>query len=265
MMSSDAMSPLKELWESKDGPYEYGTRSRGLVKIHKPCPTMLGGCTPSQIAVMFPSQVIGGGFIRRCNFVYEGDRTKFIAWPPTPNGTDPIKTALVEDLRQISQLRGTFSFDPIAKKEFEKYCDSIGSDEFADESTAGYETSKPIHALKLAMALTLSRYDSMVINFVDMQRAIMMVDKCAAELPKVFRAVGDSEFAVIMDKVMRYVDIKSKTGYVTRSDIMNALWRDIGSNNNLDVILGALEAGRLIRIVQQGNVTLYKIYKPQII
>jgi hypothetical protein len=259
--ASDAMPSLKELWEAKIGPFEYGTRGRGLVKIAKPCPTILGGCTPSQIAILFPSQAVGGGFVRRCNFVYEGDRARFIVWPTPRNGNDPHRDSLVADLRHIAQLRGAFAFDPIAKKEFEKYYTSVGGDEFADEATSSYETSKPYHALKLAMALTASRYDSMIINFVDMAKAIQMVDKCAAELRKVFRAVGDSPDAVIMDKVIRYIEAKSKVGYVTRSDIMGALWRDVGSSANLDVILASLEAGRLIKTSIQSNVTIYRLVK----
>ncbi len=260
--TSDTMAPLKELWESKDGPFEYGTRGRGLVKIAKPCPSLLGGCTPSQIAQLFPNQAVGGGFVRRCNFVYEGDRAKFIPWPTCRNGNDPQRKALIDDLRHIGQTcRGAFQFDTAAKKMFEDYYKSAGGDEFADEATSSYETSKPYHVLKLAMALVASRSDSMVINFIDMAQAIQMVNKCGEDLKKVFRAVGDSEMAVIMDKVIRYIEMKSKVTYVTRQDLMGALWRDVGSNQNLDIILATLEAGRIIKTESRSNMTIYRIVK----
>jgi hypothetical protein len=264
LTASDAMPSLKELWECKDGPFEYGTRGRGLVKIAKPCPTLLGGCTPSQIALLFPTQAVGGGFVRRCNFVYEGERYKFIPWPTPRNGNDPVRLRLVEDLRHISSnVRGSFQFDPYAKDIFEKYYKTSGGDEFADEATSSYETSKPYHALKLAMALTASRSDAMVINFVDMSHAIQMVDKCASEMKKVFRAVGDSEMAVIIDKVIRYIELRGKTMWVTRTDLMGALWRDVGSSQNLDVILGTLEAGNVIRTECRSGITVYKLSKQQ--
>ena len=258
---SDAMPTLKELWESKDGPFEYGTRGRGLVKVAKPAPTLLGGCTPSQIALLFPSQAVGGGFVRRCNFVYEGERTRYIPWPTPRNGNDAAHVALVDDLRHLGTLRGAFSFDPVARDMYTKYYNAIGGDEFADEATASYENSKPYHVLKLAMALAASRDDTMIINFLDMATAIQMIDKCAAELKKVFRAVGDSDMAITMDKVIRFIETKSKVGYVTRSDIMGALWRDVGSSANLDVILATLEAGRLIKTASQSNITVYKLVK----
>lgn len=262
--ASDAMPSLKELWECKDGPFEYGTRGRGLVKIAKPCPTLLGGCTPSQVAVLFPTQAVGGGFVRRCNFVYEGERVRFIPWPTPRNGNDPIRRRLVEDLRHISTLRGAFQFDKIAKEMFEKYYVAQGGDEFADEATSSYGTSKPYHALKLAMALSLSKKDSLVIDFVDMGLAINMVDRCAGDLKKVFRSVGDSELTAIIDKVMRFIESRSKQNYVTRSDLMAALWRDVGTSANLDIILGTLEQGQMIQTASLGGHTVYRLTKGKI-
>jgi hypothetical protein len=261
LTASDAMPSFKELWECKDGPFEYGTRGKGLVKIAKPCPTLLGGCTPSQIAMLFPNHAIGGGFVRRVSFVYEPERLKRIPWPLPRNGNDAVRDALVNDLRHIAQQRGVFRFDPVAAKMFTEYYNSTGCDEFADEATSSYDTSRPFHAMKLAMCLTLSRDDSMVINFVDMNKAISMVNKCSADLRKVFRAVGDSESAAIMDKVIRFIETRSKLTYVTHQDLMGALWRDVGSTQNLDVILATLEAGRIIATTQKANLTTYHLVK----
>ena len=263
--ASDAMPSLKEIWECKDGPFEYGTRGKGLVKISKPCPTLLGGCTPSQIALLFPNRAVGGGFVRRVSFVYEPERLKSIPWPLVRSVKDPERDALVNDLRHMSQqLRGGYSFDPPARKMFTDYYEATGHDEFADEATASYDTSRATHVLKLAMALSAARYDDMVINFLDMGEAIAMVNKCSTDLQRVFRAVGDSEAAVVMDKVMRYIEMRSKTRYVTRQDLLGALWRDVGSSANLDVILATLEAGHIIKTVPHSGLTTYQVVKPKL-
>src|SRR5207245_1381321 len=120
---------------------------------------------------------------------------------------------------------------------------------------------RPYHVLKLVMCLTASRFDNMVINCVDMAKAINMVNKVCDELKKVFRAVGDSEMAIVMDKVLRYIEIKSRLTYVTRQDLMGALWRDVGSSQNLDIILATLEAGRVIKTDNRSGLTVYKIVK----
>jgi hypothetical protein len=261
LTASDAMPSLKELWECKDGPFEYGTRGKGLVKIAKPCPTLLGGCTPSQIALLFPNHAVGGGFVRRVSFVYEPERSQRIPWPLERNGNDPVRDALINDLRHIAQLRGVFRFDPVAAKMFTDYYNSSGCDEFADEATSSYDTSRPFHAMKLAMCLALARSDTLIINFLDMAHAIQMVNKCSDDLRRVFRAVGDSEAAAIMDKVLRFIEIRSKVTYVTHADLMGALWRDVGSTQNLDVILATLEAGRIIATTQKANLTTYHLVK----
>jgi hypothetical protein len=262
--ASDAMPSLKELWEAKEGKFEYGTRGKGLVTIAKACPTLLGGCTPSQIAMLFPTHAVGGGFVRRVSFVYEPERLKRIPWPLPRNGNDAVRDALVNDLRHIATLRGPFRFDPVAADMFTKYYNSTGCDEFADEATSSYDTSRPFHAMKLAMCLTMSRDDSMIINFVDMNKAITMVNECSANMRRVFRAVGDSEAAAIMDKVLRFIELRSKVTYVTHADLMGALWRDVGSTQNLDVILASLEAGRIIATQQKANLTTYHLVKVKV-
>jgi hypothetical protein len=264
LTTSDAMPPLKELWECKPGPFEYGTRGKGLVKISKPCPTLLGGCTPSQISFLFPSKSIGGGFIRRCNFIYESEEGRKIPWPIERNGNDTVFNNLVNDLRHIAQLRGPFRFDPQARKMFEDFFNNTHCDEFADEATSSYETTRPYHALKLAMALTVSRDDSMIINFIDMAMAIKAVNKCTEDLKRVFRAVGDSEMAVVMDKVIRYIEMREKRAlFTTRQELMGALYRDVGSSQNLDLILASLEAGNVIKTQQKSGITIYRIVKLQ--
>jgi hypothetical protein len=260
---SDAMPSLKELWESKDGPFDYGTRGKGIVKIVKPCPTLLGACTPSQIAFLFPNKAIGGGFTRRVNFVYEAERFKYIPWPVERDKNDPVKESLINDLRHISTVRGKFEFDPVARKLFESYYMDTHGDEFLDEATSTYEVSRPYHVLKLAMALSVARYDDLIINFLDISRSIQMVNKICDDLKKVFRAVGDSELAVIMDRVIRYIETRSKTTYVTRVDIMRDLWKDVGSSQNLDILLATLEAGQIIRTVNRSGLTVYTIIKNQ--
>lgn len=256
---SDTMPTLKELWESKDGPFEYGTRKHGLVKVTKPCPSLLGGCTQAQVSLLFPARAIGGGFARRCSFIYETDKTKSIPWPVERNGNDPVRRALVNDLRQISALRGRYVFDPVAAKLWQDYYQA-NQDEFQDEVTASYDCSRGIHALKLAMCLTAARSDTMVINFADMYRAVQMITHVSDDLKKTFRAVGDSEMANAMDKVLRFIEQKAKIGsLVSRQDLMSALWRDVGTSQNLDILLATLEAGRIITTQQHLGITIYKI------
>lgn len=263
LTASDTMSSLKELWEAKEGRFQYGTRGKGLVTIANPCPTLLGACTPSQISDLFPSRAIGGGFVRRVNFVHAAERSRTIPWPVERNGNDCVRSALVDDLRTIADLHGQFSFDPAAKEKFTSYYNETGCDEFADEATSSYETSRFFHALKLAMCLSLSRTDELVISGPDSETAIDMVNEVCASLKRVFRSVGDSEMAASLDKILRYLEMRSRISFVTKADIMNALWRDVGTTQNLDILLASLTLGKMIRTEQHAGITVYKTVKEE--
>lgn len=62
------LSSMNDLWDCRDGPSDYGTRSKGCFKIEKPCPTLIGGITPGQLSECLPSKSIAGGFTRRFMF-----------------------------------------------------------------------------------------------------------------------------------------------------------------------------------------------------
>jgi hypothetical protein len=204
---------------------------------------------------------VGGGFVRRVNFVYAGERARSIPWPTERNGNDPHHDALVMDLKSIAAIKGQFNFDPVARQMFTEYYTNTGCDEFADEATSSYETSRWFHAVKLAMCLALARQDALTITFMDAARAIDMVNSVCTDLKRVFRAVGDSENANAFDKILRYLEIRTKVTYVTRSDIMGALWKDVGTTQNLDILLATLEAGNIIKTEQRSGITCYKIVK----
>lgn len=262
LKASDAAPALKELWECKDGPFEYGTRGKGLYKVHKPCPSLLGGITPGQITKLMADEAISGGFTRRINFVYADKTSVRIPWPSINGGSKHLDD-LVEDLRQISSLRGEVKFTEDAKKLFEIiYHESFDVDEFQDEATLAYVTSKWAHAAKLAMVLSVSRSDSLVIEKEDMALAIAAVSQAAEDLKKVFRTIGDSDMVVVADKVLRYIEMK---GYASRPDILHALWRDVGTSANLDVILATLESGNIIASrTDKNNHTVWRALPRQV-
>ena len=257
LATSDALPSLSELWEGKDGPSDYGTRGKGLVRVSKPCPSLLGGCTPRQIVSSIPNEAIMSGFTRRVNFVYEGDNSKRIPWPAPRNGTDPVRDRLVNDMRHISQLSGEYRFSADAAPVFEAYYRNRVVDEFLDEATSTYEVTKWAHASKLAMVLSAARSDDMIISKADFISAKQAVEQCSEDLKKVFRAVGDSELTVATEKVLRFIEMK---GFTSRQEILGALWRDIGSTTVLDMILATLEQGHLVLVEDKGGKTMFRCH-----
>lgn len=248
--SQFSLTALTDLWDSKEGIYQYGTRGKGEFHINSPCVSLLGGSAQEWLVKSVPGDAVGGGFTRRVNFVFASKKDRKVPWPT--NGVN-ITPWLIDDLRQMSLLRGEFSFTKGARLLFEDYYNASEADEFDDEATAVYKTSKWANATKLAQVISVSRNDSLVINEQDMSLAIEKTEEVTKDLRVVFRAVGESELVSSTDKVIRFLEVR---GYASRQEILATNWRHITSNE-LDVIIATLrEAGMLLERTV-GNKTLY--------
>jgi len=253
--SQATLSILTDLWDNKEHPWDYGTKTQGKYLINKPTINLLGGTTPEWLVSAIPQSAVSGGFTRRVNFVYAKSRAQKIAWPVIKNHSN-IWQALIDDLRHIATLQGVVQFDAEATKVFEKFYHSkeCETSEYDDEATASYKTTKAIHAIKLATVLTIAERDSLVITRSNIEDAITAVTEVESTISLVFRAVGESDLAIACDRVLRFLEIK---GLAQRSDILRANWRHI-SHNDLDVVLATMMQAGMIREHNQGHKVLYE-------
>jgi hypothetical protein len=244
LTTSEALPSLADLWDCRDGPVEYGTRGKGLVSILKPAPSLLGGCTPRQVALYMSTNAVSGGFTRRVNFVVAEAKARSIPWPAKGNGSfDALIDGLVHDLRHIGTLQGQFEFKDDAKPLFEGYYNESGKlDEFQDEATSAYATTKWAHVTKLAMVLSVSRDDSLVITATDLENAISLVEKCSQDLARVFRSVGDSDMVANADRVLRFLELVTLASI---QEMMSVMWKHM-SKQELESVLVTLETGNMI-------------------
>lgn len=244
---------LADLWDARDGIFSYGTRTKGEVKIKDPCLSLLGASTQEWLVDSIPTNAVGGGFTRRVNFVYGKERSKSLPWPTHPNGIS-LRDKLVQDLRHISTLNGQFSFDKNATSLFSDFHAMCTPIDFDDEATVVYTTSMPYHVLKLSMVVSACERDDLMIDERCVKRAIAMVEKCKKDIAMVFRAVGESDFAGALDRVLRFIESK---GYVSRQEILRANYRHVASTE-LDVVLLTLRDGGIIEEEQKSGRVFYR-------
>ena len=251
--SQHSLKILTDLWDSKEGIWDYGTRQHGEYMVRDPCVSMLAGCTPDALVELIPSQAIGGGFTRRVNFVYAKDNSILIPWP----GESPASPELISDLRQIMLLHGEFRWEPSARALFENYYRRTrGADKQAikDEATANYETSMYVHAIKLAMILSASRGDDLIIRTRDWTEAAQRINDCSETIKKVFRSAGSSDLAFAMGKVLNFIEAR---GFASRQDILQYNWQDI-TTVDLEVLIATLIGADAIEEYTQAGKVLYR-------
>ena len=211
--------------------------------------SLLGGSAPNWLVKSVPADAVGGGFTRRVNFVLATKKEAI----PTPSGPLVDKDDLVEDLRHISLIRGKFTLTPDALRLLKVYRDTCIPNDFDDEASAVYKTSKWANAGKLAEVMSVSRDDSLVITEDDLQTSIDKVEDVAKDLKIVFRAVGESDLASASDRVIRFLETR---GFASRGDILQFNWRNFTASE-LDVILATFREGGMIGEKNIGNKTLY--------
>jgi len=238
----DELPDLADLWDATDRKKLYGTRGKGLKEIDAPGPSMLAGCAPEWLTHAIPPNAIGGGFTRRVNFVYAKDKAKVMPWPLNQD-FKKLTEPLVEDLKDIAQLSGEFTFDSDAKPLFEHLYSQGDPTQWDDEATANYTISRWAHVTKVAMALSAARGTSRVISKLDIEEAVDRVVDVTDGLRVVFRSVGESDMVTVADKVVRYLEAR---GSATFKQIIGVMWKDC-TKAELEVILATLmDAGILV-------------------
>lgn len=244
---------LTDLWDANEGAYIYGTRGKGEFKIESPCVCLLGGSTQEWLISSIPPSAIGGGFTRRVNFVVAYDREKLIPWPALPNHSN-VRDNLVRDLQEIAKLSGEFRFSPDVIPLFEVVYADSSPKLYDDMATTSYKTSKWAQVSKLAMCISASRGDDLIITKADFQRALDSVEAVAKNVPRVFRGVGESELVVATNKVLEFIEMK---GFASKDEILKAHWRDVTSDD-LERILATLKEAYIIVEYQQGRKVMWK-------
>jgi hypothetical protein len=251
----DELPDLADLWDARPEPQMYGTRSKGLVTITSPCPSMLAGCAPEWLKDAVPPSAIGGGFSRRVNFVFADKPRQTNPWPDSSDWTK-VLTPLVDDLKYIgAKLHGEYKFDNLARPAFEQvFGDQYNTADLEDEATFYYGKSRWTNAAKLAMCVAASNRDDLIITKGDIEEACDSTTDIKDNLRKVFRGVGSSDIIEAGDKVVQYLE---NVGTASRKQIQQAVWKHC-SHLELDVVLITLRDGGVIVDATVGGVTMWK-------
>jgi len=221
------------------------------------CLNLLGSSAPDWLPGILTREAIGGGFTSRCIFVVEERKRKTVL-DPTKNRPDPaLREALIHDLELMMCLSGEAALSTDAREfymnwykvEEEKL--QSGKMHLGDPSLMGYASRRPTHVRKIAMCMSASRSDEMVIHVEDLERAITLLLKAEENMHMVFSGIGRSKWVAETEIVMSYI---KRRGSCLRSELLNHLYRDI-SEEALETIINVLTAMKKIdlAILSENN------------
>ena len=245
---------LCECWDRNE--YDYDTKHSGSSFIKDMSVSLIAATVPDFIRNIDRNRAmsIKGGFTSRCLFIYEEKGSRFLLHPP-PIQTNPssmkILSELKSDLQYISLLPGgEFTYNAAAKILFDDFITKIRANTQNDsEPVAHFKSRIRAHILKLAMVISASHQDSLIIDDIDMRTAILCVKSALDTLEKVFRGSGDSDMAMATAHVQNYLD---RTGGASRKSLLRDLHRHMDADT-LDRILYVLTEIDYVKTVTSGK------------
>lgn len=246
---------LVNLWDGKQGSFNKATKNSGNDSIENPWINLIACTTPSWIAGNFPEYMIGGGFTSRCLFVYAEEKDKFVAYPglSVPKDLDRVQRELISDLTHISTLAGEMKLSPEAIKWGTEWYEKHYSERPAnldDDRFGGYIARKQTHIHKLAMVLSASESDTLVIEAEHLQTAATMTTDLEPDMAMVFAKIGKTEASFYADRMVQYVARRGETPYM---EVYRYVHSHFPSMRDFeDVLAGCVRAG-MLKIIQSGD------------
>lgn len=196
------------------------TVSRGLEKIKFPWFNLLAATTPQWMGDNLSKTAVEGGFVSRSIFVYDDTRL-LVAFPKLTERQKELQKALKHDLAHIAQLKGEMKLSSDAYAFYENWYKSQHDQEHtSDPRLATYFERKHVHVLKVAMALSMSQSDALVIEQRDVETALSLLEQIEPGMYKAFTAVGKNVYGGDLERIRSQVKT-SKKG-MTYRQLVNA-------------------------------------------
>ena len=248
------LADLTDWYDSRDS-WTYETKNSGTDKITGVCFNLLGATAPDWLQSILPEEAIGGGFTSRVIFVVEEFKGKTVAKHILTEGERRLQKMLKNDLERMVNVSGEIMFSPAAEDRYiawyeEQEKKTLDNKPAIDDPRfAGYCDRRATHLRKLAIVISMSRGDKLVIEEADVDRARIILETTERKMPKVFGGLGKNPYSAITEKILMFIRMRK---VVSRSVLMNRFYRDVDSGT-LRMIEEVLTYMKVVRIVHKAD------------
>lgn len=229
--NTDLLAYLTALYDSR-ATFAKGTKGSGSDLVQGVYYNLLGATAPDWMSSMFPQAAIGGGFWSRTLFVVEEHKDKIIADPRRSGKELALKADLVHDLELIHTITGEMEFDEAGYKAYTSWYDrdeqkiQKGKHPIDDPRFAGYRSRRATHVKKIAMIMSASRGQDLVVTERDFKRALILLEALEKKMTQAASGLGSQPFAEVTEMILQYIMV---AGEVRRSEILNQFRRDVNT------------------------------------
>lgn len=204
---------LTGIWDCGGDVFHRRTKGQGEDEIPRPNLNLLGCTTQDWITTYLKTDIIGGGFTRRVNFVNEAmtDDNIRVAWPEDTWEQTEALGRCVKYGQALRSLRGEMKYGPGAREFYENWYNTRHIPREFD--IRGYHKSKPTLLLKIATLVALSKEPKLEVNTNDLEVGLALLDKTEPNLSRVFQGIGRNELNAVANKVIEYLYACDKKKY----------------------------------------------------
>jgi hypothetical protein len=237
----------------------YTTLDRGNEELKNVWCTSIFAATPEWLRMAIPSIAIGGGFTSRLLMVHESATLKRIP-RPEKHITEEISTLrenLINDLREISKIEGTFRWDKEAGDWYDDWYMTVYNPDMGEYGMGGYYGRKHDTLLKLAMLYHISRDDELVIEVEDLEQALSTLNVFEKRVPVVIEKIQTTE---VGDNINRVMGVIEKKGEIEHSVLLRKVSYFANAKQVADII-ETLVGQKRIEVCNVKGKMMYKMMK----
>lgn len=247
LQDREMVNLLIEMWDGKKR-YDKITKMSGNDTVEGPWINLLGATTPHWVAENMPPSTIGGGLTSRCIFVYAEEKEKYVAYVDEAVGhdDDALRSCLIQDLEHMSNLCGPFLINERARVWGREWYEDFwkrARERMDDQMLEGYAARKQTHLHKVAMVLSASRSDDLIIEREDLELSNVMLVDIEADMGKVFSRIGRSEDSMKTEQFIAFIARKGEIPYEVAYRSIHAYFPD--HRNFEGILAGAIQSGQL--------------------
>jgi hypothetical protein len=225
-MDDSLIKLLTELWDAPSH-FSYATLQRGVETVKDVCLNLLGGSTPSWLRNSVPESALEGGFFSRLILVSRPPKGEKNSRPMmSPDQREAIEN-VKNDLICIRQnMQGEFTLDTAAQEFFDEWYHEHNHPQKANSFMRGYYGRKGDFMQKIAMCLSASFSDSMIITAEDMMMAHRLLNENEKYTEGLVKYMGTTEdgqkYVRVLNAIRRgTVSVPVDTSGLTKEQIQN--------------------------------------------
>lgn len=204
-MDDSLLKVLTELWDAPDH-FAYSTMQRGVEKLSDVCLNLLGGSTPVWLRSSVPDTALEGGFFSRLILVNRPPKGEKNPCPiMTAEQRDHLEN-VKNDLACIrNNMAGEFIVEPSAQAYFNEWYHEHNHPGRAQSFMRGYYGRKGDFLQKVAMCLSASYSDDMLITYDDMAMALKLLNENERYTKDLVKYMGTTEDGTKYLRVQRAI------------------------------------------------------------